>query len=232
MAEAAVQHCQTPGLGPWDQISCYCERGLDSSFWTEPFNALSNLGFVAAALLAWLYLRANKPHTGEGVIACFIGLLVVIGAGSFLFHTYATVWARFADVIPIGIFVLAYVALALRWFIGLALPSALAVAILVTVATFAMPPWLNGSVFYAPALVMLVVVAAVLISRRHGAGRWMVAATGVFAVSLAIRSIDQLEFACAANGIGSHWVWHLLNAVVLFLLLRAAIHYPPKVKRA
>lgn len=234
MVGSVVQSCQAPGLGAWDRIGCYCERGLDPSFWAEPLNALSNLGFIAAAVFAWLYFRNHRPLRGAGVIACFIGLLAVIGAGSFLFHTYATVWARIADVAPIGLFILAYVGLALRWFVGLALPLALALAVLVTITTFAMPPWFNGSAFYAPALLMLVVLAATLSAKRHGAGRWLMAATGVFVVSLALRSIDRLEFACAANGIGSHWAWHLLNAVVLYLLLRAAIHNPPapKQKRA
>jgi hypothetical protein len=43
----------------------------------------------------------------------------------------------------------------------------------------------------------------------------------VFALSLTLRSLDGP--ACHAVPTGLHVFWHLLNAVVLYLLLRAAI---------
>jgi len=227
MDETAVHACEAPGLALADRVGCYCERGLDPSFWAEPANALSNLGFLAAAGLAWWHLRRSEPASGRAALYGFVVLLVMIGIGSFAFHTYATVGARLADVIPIGLFVFAYMGLALAWFLRLAPILAWALAAFVTAATFLMPPWLNGSFFYLPALAMLIVTAASLIARGHGAGRWIAGAASLFALALVLRTFDRAYFVCGAGGLGTHWAWHTINAVVLYLLLRAAIDYAP-----
>ncbi len=138
------------------------------------------------------------------MIAGFIGLMAVIGLGSIAFHTFATVWARLADVIPIGAFVFAYMLLAYRWFLGLDARAAVGIAALVTGATFLMPPLLNGSAFYALALAMLAVTGALLLGRGHGAGKWIAGATGVFIVSLIFRTIDRLDSVCGEGQIGTH----------------------------
>jgi hypothetical protein len=40
-------------------------------------------------------------------------------------------------------------------------------------------------------------------------------------VSLVFRSIDQAV--CASFPLGTHFLWHCLNGLVLYLLLRAAL---------
>ena len=232
MADGPVHGCETPGLALGDKISCYCERGLDPALWAEPANALSNLGFIAVALLIGWRLRHDDQLAHRTILWAFVALLALIGVGSALFHTFATVWARLADVAPIGLFVFAYMALALNWFLGLSAMLAFLLAVLVTVATFLMPPWLNGSFFYAPALVMLVVIGATLLAKGHKAGKWVASAAGAFFVALVFRSFDRAPFICADQGIGTHWAWHSINALVLYLLLRAALDYAAKGKRA
>src|SRR3546814_17694132 len=48
-------------------------------------------------------------------------LLFVIGIGSGLFHTFAVAWAALADVIPVALFILLYMYLALRRLVALPL---------------------------------------------------------------------------------------------------------------
>lgn len=232
MDEAVVHPCRTPGLGAWDQIGCYCERALNPAFWAEPLNALSNLAFIFAALMAYADYRATRPERGDPVIVFLILWTMVIGVGSFLFHTYATLWARVADVVPIGVFIFAFVLVAYRWFVGLNWLLALGVAVLVTAATFTMPPWFNGSALYAPALLMLIVTGVLLKARGHGAANWIFAAAAVFVISLTFRTIDRSELVCGMHLVGTHWAWHTLNAVVLYLLLRSLIEDPPAAPRA
>jgi hypothetical protein len=43
----------------------------------------------------------------------------------------------------------------------------------------------------------------------------------VFAISLAFRTADSAL--CPAFPLGIHFIWHVLNAVVLYLLLHTAI---------
>ena len=230
MPGVPVHDCQAPNLALGDKINCYCERGLDPALWAEPVNALSNLGFIAVAGLIGWRLRGSGPLEHKAILWAFVALLALIGLGSALFHTFATVWARLADVAPIGLFVFAYMALALNWFLGLGPVLAFLLAIIVTVATFLMPPWLNGSFFYAPALIMLVVIGAALLAKGHDAGKWVAAAAVAFLVSLIVRTLDRADIVCAGAtaGIGSHWAWHAINALVLYLLLRAALEHAGK----
>ena len=86
---------------------------------------------------------------------------------------------------------------------------------------------LNGSVGYIPAaLAMPVVGIACLLSGAKEAGRELLAAACVFALSLLFRSLDSAV--CATIPAGSHFLWHGLNALVLFILMKAAIVHPSR----
>ena len=88
---------------------------------------------------------------------------------------------------------------------------------------------LNGSVGYLPALVMVAGVGAVAAARGHVSGPPMSAAAVVLACALIARSLD-LEVCPSSVAFGrargTHALWHLLNAVTLALLLRAALSSP------
>jgi len=226
-----------------EQLFRYCERGSDPSFWAEPVNAATNLAFIfAAALAAGIIYRAPKRKR-FGAEAALIATVFAIGVGSFLFHTFATRWASLADVIPITIFMLAYFGYALRRFVGLG-PVAVGAGLAIFVAALWMsdtitcrPDFmpvsnalglrcLNGTAGYVPALGAVLAIGGVLALKQHAAARAMLLAGAVFAVSMAFRSID-FELCTGATlfgvRIGTHFVWHLLNAVVLYVLLRAAL---------
>lgn len=235
------------GVSSWtDKIYRYCERGLDPSFWAEPFNAISNVAFLIVAVLAAILLarsRRDGERRDRGAEWALAGLVFAIGIGSFLFHTTATRWAAVADTAPIGLFMLGYFGYALRRLMGLGwLSTITGVAAFVLALRFAgnipcapglLPitragghPCFNGSLGYLPALAALVGVGAVLALRRHPAGRWILAAGAVFLLSFAFRTLD-FEV-CAMTGVmgrarGTHALWHVLNAVTLQLLLVAAI---------
>ena len=103
------------------KIFAYCERGLDPSFWAEPFNAITNLGFIlGACYAAWDLSRRPKDEAKLFRYALILNV-VLIGIGSFLFHTYATPRASAADVVPIGVFMLAFLGYALHAFAGVPL---------------------------------------------------------------------------------------------------------------
>ena len=88
----------------WSKVYSYCERGGDPSFWAEPLNAISNGAFVIAGLIgAWQLMRS--PRKDYALFEWLLVVLVIcIGIGSFMFHTYATVWAIPFDTIPISLF--------------------------------------------------------------------------------------------------------------------------------
>lgn len=254
-----VKPCGTPGLTAWDQVSCYCERALNPDFWAEPMNAMSNLAFLFAAAFAYADFRNKKPEQGGAVIISLVFLLMTVGVGSFLFHTYATLWSSLVDVIPIAVFVAAYMMLTLRWFLELSYASALLVTAGVVGLTLTLFECgfifqieacrsiggsFNGSLAYAPALLSLIVVGTILHIRKHPATDWVLSATCIFTVSLVLRTLDgwpghgNNAIGCMVRQmgeqtihLGTHPFWHILNAVMLYLLLRAAIDNAPGVRR-
>ncbi|MEM8972627.1 MAG: ceramidase domain-containing protein [Pseudomonadota bacterium] len=214
----------------------YCERGFDPGFWAEPLNAVTNAAFIIAALIAtimWLRVPASERRW---VDAWLLLLLYAIGTGSFLFHTFATPWAALADVIPIGIFMVSYMAYVLRRFFGLSWLITGACLVIFVISLWQSSvvrcdggPCLNGSVAYAPAFIALIVLGGILALKGHVAGSSLVAAGLIFAVSLTFRTIDGALCATTAlpNGhpVGYHFLWHILNATLLFILCRAAIRF-------
>jgi hypothetical protein len=220
----------------WDaQIFAYCERGASAAFWAEPLNALSNVAFILSAGFALgLWIRQPTPDRGRTELG-LIALVFVIGIGSFLFHTFATRWAALADTLPITAFMLLYLLYALLRYVQLGVGMGL-LCILVFIASLAGAgssscgggACLNGSAGYVPALVALLLVGAVLGARGHPAGSAVLLGAGVFLLSLVFRTADRTicpRTLIGGTRIGTHFIWHLLNATLLYILLRAAIRY-------
>jgi hypothetical protein len=206
-------------------IDIYCER-LAPGLWAEPLNAATNLAFVASALLlGWLLLAGPASPRRDPVPWALAGLVLVIGIGSGLFHTFARRWAMLADVIPIAILILAYVWFAIRRFAGgSALAAGLGVAAVLATAVLVPPlTGFRGGSYVAALLAMVVIGGWLVRARRHPAGRTLLGAAALFAVSLAFRTADAPL--CAVFPAGTHFVWHLLNATVLFLVVRAMIRH-------
>jgi len=163
----------------------------------------------------------------------------VVGVGSFLFHTLAVYWAMLADVVPIALFIYAYLALALSRFLRLAPVRVAAATGGFALLGFALTPLLdgltgldvarltNGSVDYLPALLALFGVAWAAARRPEerfvGTGRRLAGIGLLFLISLAARTGDRA--ACALLPTGTHPLWHVLNAVVLYALVATAIRH-------
>ena len=81
-------------------------------------------------------------------------------------------------------------------------------------------------VFYLPALLVMFVIGGLLRERGHKAAPYILWAALIFAVSVSLRSLDlTLCDTVAIDGrkMGTHFAWHVLNALALFLLLRASL---------
>jgi hypothetical protein len=206
----------------WSEpVDLYCER-TDASFWSEPVNALSNAAFLIAAALALDLWRRGDGKDWPAL--ALIVIVAAVGVGSFVFHTVATRAAILADVVPIGVFIYGYLLLALHRFLHLRVIVAAAIVVAYVagaqaLSTLVPTRLLNGSVGYLPALAALVAVA--LAAREQGTRHSLGLAAMVFAISLAFRTADIAL--CPQFPLGIHFVWHILNAVVLYVLLRTAI---------
>ncbi|MBO0903932.1 ceramidase domain-containing protein [Jiella sonneratiae] len=207
-------------------IDDYCER-TSAAFWAEPLNAWTNIAFIAAALLGLSLWKMRGGRDEPALALCL--LVAVIGAGSFLFHTVATRWASLADVVPIAVFIYGYFALALSRFFALTPLVAAAGTAVFFAASLVVEPVLaaivGSSAGYMPGLFALVGVGGILVSRREEPGTLVLGAGATFFVSLIFRMLDAPL--CEVWPLGTHAVWHVLNAVTLGLLLVAAIDAPP-----
>ncbi|WP_432986241.1 hypothetical protein [Dactylosporangium sp. CA-233914] len=185
----------------------YCER-LGPGLWAEPLNAVSNVAF----LIACAVLLVRTRHRLLPI------LLGVVGLCSLSFHTFATGPTAALDSLSILVFVLVAVVLLARHGLGVRPGLAwLAAPAFVVFAGFVdLLLALAGRQFtlggYLPAALGLAGFAVALRSRPLGI------ATAVFAVSLTLRTLD--EPLCGSVPIGLHWLWHCLNAVVLYLVAR------------
>jgi hypothetical protein len=194
------------------QVDGYCER-LEPGLWAEPWNALTNLAFLVAALWVW--------RRSEGVVPVRVlaAILFVIGIGSGLFHTFATRWAGVADVLPILGYILAYIYFANRYFWGWSpLWSGVGTAGFVpyaaaTVPLFALVPGLGSSAGYAPVPLLIFAYAFLLRGRLPGVARGLAIGAAILCLSILFRSLDGPL--CSAFPLGTHVFWHLLNAVML-----------------
>jgi hypothetical protein len=215
-------------------VDIYCER-TDLGFWGEPFNALSNAAFPLAAF--WAAAEARQRATPP-VIWVLIAIAAMIGAGSFLFHSFANTWSGLADVIPIWSFVALFIFVAIQRIGGVQpgklIATALAIAAVLTAVFLAtgegenttavaatVPDPLNGSQQYAPALLALLVFCFASWRRKHPMRNWILAATLIFMASLVFRTIDPAI--CAKFPRGSHFMWHILNGVMIGTLLQGIL---------
>lgn len=246
-----------------EQVFRYCERGQDPALWAEPFNAVSNAGFLIAAVVLWLRsangaaatqtrsatagtaisnrTRSDTLHK-HNLVRLLIALTAAVGIGSFLFHTFATRWARLVDVIPISLFMGVYLYFALRVFLGWSLAkTVLAVlgfaavglaastiacpASMRSVTDYAREPCLKGTMGYVPALLALLVTGSAL-RREPVVGRQLLLAAGIFFAAMILRWVDRDT--CAATiffgqARGTHALWHLLTAAAVYVLVSVAI---------
>lgn len=202
-------------------MDLYCER-TDPGLLAEPFNAVTNIAFLLAAWLAWnLGRRLNVLSTG---VRLLIVLLVAIGVGSALYHTFATNWARLLDVFPILLFQFCFLWIYAREVAGLNYWATLGAAVAFSAAGYVMEQFravLNGSLMYAPAIVLLASLGLYHFRQKKQERLLLLTATGVFAVALVFRTVDQAV--CSSLPVGTHFVWHLLTGVVLYLSMRALL---------
>lgn len=193
----------------------YCEQ-LRAIAGFEPWNALTNAGFLLAAIWGGLALRAARRPLPPGAHS-LPWLAAAIGIGSFAWHATGAAWAQLADVLPIVCFVLVFLACALRGMLGCSARVAglacLALVASALAAGVAAGDALNGSASYLPVLAGLCALARLAAHRRSASRRGLVAASAVFALSLALRTVDLAL--CPHLATGTHWLWHLLNALLL-----------------
>jgi hypothetical protein len=214
--------------GLFAPLDLYCER-TDASFWSEPVNALTNLLFIAAGIYGLSRVRANS--TG-GFAAALCWGVIVVGIGSLLFHTTAIELTKWADIIPIAVLTLALTLFFLHRLAGLGWSKTIVFLISYFVVTGALTYLLipqslwvatNGSIGYLPAGGAFVFCGIVILISRSAGGWYSLACAAIFVFAVYFRTIDPTI--CASFPLGTHFLWHSLNALMLGVALVAVAKY-------
>ena len=213
-------------------VDHYCERTSDA--WNaEPVNAATNVAFLIAGWAVWRLAVRRSALDGDRLLAAVIAVIPIVGLGSFTFHTLATRWAEWVDVIPILVFMLLYLWLTMSRFFGW--PVLLKLAILSTffLATFGLEALVPGNVLWGGAMYMPTIgafLAMGLAPNRWAAGArsTFLLAAALFLLAFTLRTLDAPL--CTALPFGTHFMWHVLNALLLYLLVRAAILHTPNAR--
>lgn len=199
-----------------DKINIYCER-TSPELLSEPINLITNLAFIIAGLFLYR-LTYKQDHLSLSTHLQLI-MIIVIGVGSGLFHSFATRWAMFMDVIPILLYQIIYLfsysrnIIRLNWGYTTGL---FVLYILITYGFGQLPrELLNGSLSYAPALIFSFGFGVYHKLLRQKFEWGLLVASVIFIISLSFRVID--EQICDVFPLGTHFMWHSLNAVVLGL---------------
>ena len=193
-------------------IDIYCER-LDVGIWAEPINAVTNFAFILAAIIMWIRCK----NLVEGRILAF--LLFLIGCGSFLFHTFAQTWAAILDVTPILIFILSYIYVANRRFLVWSKRMSITGVILflpyqfLVVSILSSIQFLGSSAQYVPVAILIFFYSALLHKSKSNLSRELFVGATILSLSIFARTID--EPLCLIVSVGTHFIWHILNAIML-----------------
>ncbi len=207
-----------------DAVDLYCER-LGPGLLAEPANALSNLAFVAAAVALWR-VQASVGARARNIpadVRLLPPLVLLVALGSSLFHTLAVGWAGLLDTLFILLYCCVFLYGFLRHAVGAPAWAAVATAAAFALFSYAFPNLfpkgaLNGSTGYIPYLLGLLAISAWLVWHHAPAARALGLASVVFCISLTLRTVDQ-EL-CARFPLGTHFLWHLLNGLLLWIVSR------------
>jgi hypothetical protein len=203
-----------------DLLWMYRERLGSPEFWAEPLNALTNASFLIAAALAWDF--ASRRRTTTRTTIALLSLASVIGFGSFFFHTVPNHFTMWLDIVPIALFQIVFLWLVCNRMFGLSRLASAAVVGGVVGSSFALFPVhepLNGSLFYLPSLGAMLTIGWAWSNKASSEAYLLVGAACCFALAITARSCDMI----VPWHFGSHFLWHALNGVVVYMLLRAWI---------
>ncbi len=204
-------------------VDHYCER-LDAGLWSEPINAITNASFFIAAWLLYRHYKALKLSDNSCLALIF--LIALVGLGSLTFHTYSTYAAMFLDIMPIILFVCYFLITALQQLLGLSKIKTFAALVIFMLASsqmMSLPPEysFNGSASYFVCLFTLIAISSALAYRKHPATPAFFNACMWFTASLTFRSIDMSV--CEGFPLGMHFLWHICNGMVLYILTKAIL---------
>lgn len=203
----------------------YCER-VGNTFFSEPLNLISNLAFFISAFLIYRLYKVNQV-TGFSYWFLF-ALLLLIGAGSSLWHSFRTSYSLAFDSIPIFIFFLSLLFLLAKKFLGgvsKAIVFVLGFFFLQIVVSYLFPQFLNGSIRHIVNAFVFLGIASLLYKQNKAIRKDIVVCLSLYVLAIICRSVDNII--CVYFPIGTHFLWHTLTAFAAYFAIKILLGVKP-----
>jgi len=199
-------------------ISQYCERAGDGLL-SEPFNTLSSLAFFVSAHFVYRLLKTHAIKSFSYRIL-FI-LLVLIGIGSVLWHSFRNPIALVLDAIPVYVFFFTIVFLLLKRLTKSKIKTSVILAcffVILVLATNFFPTFLNGTIRHFINGIAILGLLIWLYKKYKDLNRDLLITFLLYILAIILRSIDNSV--CPIFPAGTHFLWHILNASVAYFAIR------------
>ncbi len=204
----------------------YCEK-IGLGFLIEPLNAISNFALFIVAY--FLYRSYCKSKTFKNIYMPLIFLAILIGLGSLSWHVYRSPITLLLDMVPV------YLLLLFVFYVIVNFLFSKKITIFVLIFYLSVQMFL---LFYVPVEFsyglprhifpfILLLFLILLIYRKVGrVALGLLLPVAVFGLAIIFRAIDLPL--CKVIPIGTHFLWHVGNALATYFGVTALI----KIKQA
>jgi len=204
-----------------------CERRAPDELFAEPLNVLTSIGFFIAALLSYIHCKRHPEVKGENKLDIYIIIFFValIGVASVTFHMAPSKYTELFDIISIVTFIHIYFFSFLVRVAKLKIFQMIIVYLAFSGTTHMLvsqfPNAMNDSIAYLSSIIAIIFMSFYMNSKRWAASTQLYIASIIGMASLFFRSIDN--FVCDQIPTGTHFIWHLFNAILIYLLVKQLV---------
>lgn len=212
--------------GPLTHWYGVCERTALGPL-AEPLNVLSSFAFIFVAVTIYRHYHRHEDLQKKWIwdVHALTFITFLIGLNSVAFHAFPNPTTELADTITIVLFIILYF-WSLLFRIGRtnffqALICFVAFVGFSHILVHQFPRALNDSIGYLSSMIALIMIAVHLhLKARPSSSHFMFAAI-IGVVSLSCRILDR-EL-CEETFVGTHFLWHTLNAALIYVLLKQLV---------
>lgn len=218
-----MEPLQSAPLTHWYGV---CERSAVGML-AEPLNVLSSVAFMIVAVSIYRFYHRHEDLERRWIwdIHALTFLTFIIGFNSVLFHAFPNPTTELLDTLSIVLFIVIYF-WSVLFRIGRCNFFQAAVCFIAFVGgthilVHQFPQALNDSIGYLSSMIALIIIAVHLYLRARPSSTHFMMAAIIGMCSLFCRAIDR--DICADVEFGTHFLWHTLNATLLYILLRQIV---------
>jgi hypothetical protein len=203
-----------------------CER-TSHSFLAEPLNVISSFAFIFVAVAIYRLYHRHEDLQKKWIwdVHALTFLTFLIGINSIVFHMFPNRTTELADTLTIVLFIVLYFWSVLfrvaRTTIFQAVVCFVAFVGFSHILVAQFPNSLNDSIGYLSTMIALIMIAVHLHLRARPSSQHFMLAAIVGVCSLFCRAIDRAV--CDEIFFGTHFIWHMLNATLLYILLKQLV---------